>query len=602
MAVFFPNQLLDRILAETDIVELVSSYFPLKKAGRNFRALCPFHSEKTPSFMVNLDKQIFKCFGCGKGGNAFHFLMEKEGVGFQEAVAILAQKANIPLPERRTGPKEGAGREEMFAAMSFAVTFFQEQLKKPAGEAAMSYLKERGISAESIQKFCLGYAPNAWDSFLNFASRKCRPSLLEQLGLILSRENSPGCYDRFRNRVMFPIFDPRGRAIGFSGRIMPGDEKESDSPKYMNSPESPLFHKSEILFGLNLSRSNIAKENRAIVCEGHLDLVSIDQAGFGNAVAAQGTSFTLTQARLLKRYCSEVILAFDADSAGQEATLRSFEPLMEVELDVRVAVVPQGYDPDLLIRKKGPEAFKKLIEEAVELVDFQYEVLRKKNDERTLAGRRAIASQMLLTAHKSPSDIVRNAWLQKISKALGIPEPTLRAEMRRIHGSYRPFAPGGTASRLREEVRENFAGIESQKSLVGYMLGYEKVRGLVHDRLRNEDFNDPVCRRVAEKVLSLHSKGTKVEAESLLREAEDPQEAELIAGFVLEPMKTEKPAEVAGDLIQSILKDKQLKKRKELQEAIARADKEGGDRAALLAQFQELCKEQKVGSSEPKRY
>jgi DNA primase len=590
VAVFIPNQLLDRILAETDIVELVSSYFPLKKSGRNFKALCPFHTEKTPSFMVSREKQMFKCFGCGKGGTALHFLMEKEGVTFQEAVRMLADKANIPLPERRSSPKEKETREEMFAAVAFAVSYFQEQVAKPSGEAARSYLQERGVSSGSIEKFHLGYAPDAWDGLLNRASRKFKPSLLERLGLILPRERATGYYDRFRNRIMFPIFDPRGRAIGFSGRTMP-DEKDPETPKYVNSPESPLFNKSEILYGLNLSRGNIARENRAIVCEGHMDLIAIDQAGFGNAVAAQGTSFTLSQARLLKRYCSEVIFAFDSDSAGQEATLRSFDPLLEAELDVRVAVVPEGYDPDSLIRQKGAAAFGALLDGSVELVDFQYDVLKKKHDTGTLAGRRAVASQMLMTARRSPSDIVSNAWVQKIGKALDIPEATLRAEMRRIRGNYRPFASGGSGTSLKDKVRENFAVQESQRDLIGYMLAYPQIRDLVKERLEVEDFDDPACRSAAKRILSASRKDGKIKAEALLKEVEETQEAELIARFVMEPVVSEKPLEAAEGLIQRILKPKQVQKRKQLQEMLARADKEGGDRASLQMQHEQLCKE-----------
>jgi len=590
---FIPNQLLERILAETDIVELVASYFPLKRSGRNFKALCPFHDEKTPSFMVNRERQLFKCFGCGKGGNAFHFLMEKEKLSFYEAVSTLAQKANIPLPERKGAARKEQGRERMFAAMSFAVGYFREQLRKPAGEAAASYLRERGITEPTAEKFSLGFAPNSWDSLLNRAKRKFSPSVLEQVGLIVPRENSPGHYDRFRNRVMFPIFDPRGRAIGFSARVLPGGEQDDVSPKYINSPESPLFNKRGVLYGLNVSRNEIAKQNKVIVCEGHTDMIAIDQAGFGNAVAAQGTSFTLTQARLLKRYCSEVIFAFDADSAGQDATLRSFEPLMEAELDVRVAPLPSGYDPDLLIREKGTGEFQKLLERSVELVDFQYDVLRKKTDEGTLAGRREIASQMLLTANRSPSAIVKDSWIQRISAALHIPETALRAEMRRIRGKYRPFVRSNSRLDSSQEVRENFADVDSQRDLIGYMLGYENVRGLVAERLGVEDFSDPVYRRLAEAILSAHRKGEKINAEMLLTKADNAQEAELVSRFILKPIESEKPLTVADDLIEKVLKPGQVRKKRELQEKIARAGRDGGDRTSFLAEFHELCKAKK---------
>lgn len=589
MGVFIPDQLLDRILAETDIVELVSSYFPLKKAGRNFRALCPFHPEKTPSFMVNRDKQIYKCFGCGKGGNAFHFLMEKEGIPFHEAVETLARKANIVLPERKGATREKENREEMFAAMAFAVSYYREQLRKPAGEAALAYLRKRNITDATAEKFCLGYAPKGWESFFERASRKFKPSLLERLGLILPREKTGGYYDRFRNRVMFPIFDPRGRAIGFSGRAMP-EEEGPETPKYVNSPESPLFNKREILFGLNFSRAEITRQNKAIVCEGHMDMIAMDQAGFGNAVAAQGTAFTAAQARLLKSYCSEVVFAFDADSAGQEATLRSIEPLLETGLDVRVVVVPEGYDPDLFIREKGAEAFRTLLDEAVELADFQYQLLRKKNDLSTLAGRRAVASQMLLTAQKSPSEIVRDIWIQKISKVLDIAEATLRAEMKRIRGDYHPFASRDAKSRAREEVREGFALKESQRVLIGYLLVSREVRELVNTHLTLDDFDDPACRALAERILSLHREGHKVKAEAILSEIAEAKQAEIVAQFVMQPLDSERGLEASNGLIQRMLREKQLRKRRELKEKIAQAQKEGGDWQSLLAEYHALAR------------
>jgi len=589
---FIPNQLLERILAETDIVAVVSSYFPLKKSGRNFKALCPFHEEKTPSFMVNRERQIFKCFGCGKGGNAFHFLMEKERIPFYEAVEMLARKANIALPQKKRGAGQERARERMFAAMSFAVAYFREQLRKPGGEAVRNYLRERGITEQTAEKFHLGFAPDAWDSLLNNASQKFSPSLLEQVGLVLARESSAGHYDRFRNRLMFPIFDPRGRAIGFSGRVLPGGEQADVSPKYINSPESPLFNKSEVLYGLNFSRSEIAKQNKAIVCEGHMDLIAIDQAGFGSAVAAQGTSFTLTQARLLKRYCSEVIFAFDSDSAGQDATLRSFEPLLETELDVRVAVLPATYDPDLLIREKGAEAFGKLLEEALELVDFQYDVLRKKNDEGTLAGRRAIASQMLVTAHKSPSAIIRDAWIQKIAAAVRMPEGVLRAEMRRIRGNYRPFAARGAGPHSAGEVRENFADVDREKNLIGYMLASEKVRSLVTERLSVRDFSDLVCKGLAERIFFLHEHGEKVKAETLLKNVEDGGQAELVSRFMFEEVESNEPLKAAEDLIERVLKQRQSQRKKKLQEQIARAEKEGGDRRSLEAEYDAIQRAQ----------
>ena len=265
---------------------------------------------------------------------------------------------------------------------------------------------------------------------------------------------------------------------------------------------------------------------------------------------------------------------------------------------MRVAVLPPGYDPDLLIREKGAGEFKKLIEEAVELVDFQYEVLRKKNDEGTLAGRRAIASQMLLTAHKSPSAIVKDAWIQRIAAAVRIPEAALRAEMRRIRGNYRPFAPGGFG----QDVRENFAGVDREKDLIGYMLGYENVRSLVAERLKVEDFSDLVCRGLAEMILSLHEQGKKVKAETLLKKVDDTRQAELISRFLLEGVESKEPLKAADDLIARILKERQLQKKKSLQEKIALAEKEGRETRSLRAEYNALLKAEKSFEWQRKSY
>src|ERR1043165_7384058 len=361
MAGFIPPHLLEQIRAANDIVDVIGSYLPLKRAGTNFRALCPFHREKTPSFNVNPHHQIFKCFGCGKGGDVFTFVREYEGLDFMGAVRRLAERANIPL-EFENNPaaqQQKHIKEVLWTIHEQIAQRWQSALKNEAsGQVARDYLARRGVTEEAIALFRLGAAPEAWDDTVNWAKSKGHDlALVEKAGLILRKEGSDHHYDRFRGRLMFPICDEQGRIIGFSGRVLSGDEKTA---KYVNSPETPIFTKSKVIFGLDKSKRALLDAGGAIVCEGQLDLIACFMAGVQNIVAPQGTAFTADHARILKRYVEEVVLCFDSDEAGQNAAVRSLDSLLASGLAVRVAVVPTPHDPDSFIKASGGAAFMQL--------------------------------------------------------------------------------------------------------------------------------------------------------------------------------------------------------------------------------------------------
>jgi DNA primase len=429
----FSQATLERIRAASDIVDVIGSCLPLKKAGANFTALCPFHKEKTPSFNVNPHRQIFHCFGCHKGGDVFSFVKEFENIGFVDAVRRLAERAKIPL-EFDSHPGEQQSRhlkDQLLQIHDQLATRWQNCLaNEAAGQLARDYLKKRGVSAEAVKLFRLGAAPPSWDDTANWAkSKNYELPLVEKAGLILRKEETGNYYDRFRGRLMFPICDEQGRVVAFSGRVLPGD----DSPaKYVNSPETPIFTKSKIFFGLDKSKRAILDAGFAIVCEGQLDLIACFMAGVQNIVAPQGTAFTDQHARILKRYVDEVILCFDSDEAGQNAAVRSLDHLLASGLAVRVAIVPAPHDPDSFIKANGGEAFRKLVENADGFFDYYLNRLCGQNDTAADKGRLAILHDMAEAVHKTGNGVLIDTYAQKTALRLGVSPESVRAEFKKV--------------------------------------------------------------------------------------------------------------------------------------------------------------------------
>jgi DNA primase len=427
-----PSQNIEQIAAANDIVEVIGSYFPLKRAGANFKALCPFHQEKTPSFHVSPQRQTFHCFGCGVGGSVFRFVMEYEHVDFPAAVRKLAARVGIPVIEER-----GAGDEErqnearriLLRLHSEAAEWFHENLlKKEFAGPARDYLKQRGIDRRVAKNWRLGYAPDSWDAFLKWGlGRGYSRGELLQSGLVKLRdEDRPqsDVYDRFRGRVMFPICNDVGEVIAFSGRLLQSD---AEAAKYVNSPETPLFRKGKVLFGLDKTKRALIDANCAIVCEGQLDLITLFEAGITNVVAPQGTAFTEDQARLLKRFVDDVVLCFDADDAGQKAANRSLDALLENDLVVRIIKMPPGEDPDSLVRRDGKEEFEKRVAAARDFFDYWIEREVANVDLNSLGAKMQVAGRLAETVSRVHDQLMRGQIVSKMSARLGVPTPDFEA-------------------------------------------------------------------------------------------------------------------------------------------------------------------------------
>lgn len=426
-----PKAQLDELRARSDIVEVIGSYLRLQRAGSSYKALCPFHKEKTPSFHVNPARQIFHCFGCGVGGDVFSFVMKYEGVAFADAIRILARRAGMVIETVEEEPKSKSEKEQLLQVHEMLAAFYHRVLlEHPSAADARAYLKSRDLLDEAAKRFRFGYAPDVPDALLKFAAaRKIEPALLERAGVLARSEGRSDLYDRFRGRVMIPICDELGRVIAFTGRIL---NPEASPAKYVNSPETPLFRKGRVLFALHLARRAIVDARQAILCEGQIDTIRCHLAGIENAVAAQGTAVTDEHARILKRYADEVILMLDADTAGQNAALRSAELLIGAELSVRIAALPAGEDPDSLIRKAGRAAVERVIEQARSAVEFLLDVQAARGELASEAGVARAARSALELIAASPSPTHRDLMLRQAAARLRLSESSLREQLRRV--------------------------------------------------------------------------------------------------------------------------------------------------------------------------
>jgi len=427
--VAIPSETIEQIAAGNDIVDLIGSYFPLKRAGANFKALCPFHQEKTPSFTVSPSRQTFHCFGCGAGGSLFRFVMEYEHVDFPAAVRKLATRAGITIVEERGAADEDRQyetRRKLLKLHAEAAEWFHENLtRRENGESARKYLKQREITGEIAKRWQLGYAPDEWDAFGSWARGQGYDTReLVASGLIKTKDdeqtsnlNPRTSYDRFRGRIIFPICNREGEVIAFSGRLL---KEQEGAAKYLNSPETPLFRKGNVLFGLHKSKRALIEANCAIVCEGQLDLISLFEAGITNVVAPQGTAFTENQARILKRFAEEVVLCFDSDAAGAKAAERSLDALLENDFIVRVVELPPGEDPDSLVRREGKEQFEERVANARDFFDYWIEREIASIDLTSMGAKIQAARNLAATVSRVHDRVLRGEVVNKASARLGV--------------------------------------------------------------------------------------------------------------------------------------------------------------------------------------
>ena len=487
-----PEATLREIQDRLSIVEVVGGYVSLRKAGRVFKALCPFHAEKTASFVVYPEKQFFICYGCGAGGDAFTFVMKQERLEFSEAAELLAEKAGVEIAQgggRAGGRKQS---QELFQAQEIAAAFFQDQLKNaPEAEAARTYLEKRGLNPAAWDVFRLGYAPSRWDGLLQHAGKAgLTPQVLEKGGLVMARGGGEGWYDRFRDRVMFPVSDVRGRVIAFTGRVF---REGDDGPKYMNSPETDLYVKGRVLYGLNLAAPAIREKDFCIVVEGNLDMIMPYLHGIHNVVAPMGTSLTEAQIKLLQRYTRNVVIVYDGDAAGEAATLRGLDLCLEAEMRVKIAALPAGMDPDSLIRKQGVEAFAGVLQKSRDLFDYRIELLLRQYDPKEMEGRIRICQDLLPTLKRVPNAIQRGEYVRRLAEILGLDERVLWTELERVRLDRSPVQAGRAAA-APEPVRTS--AMSPEELLAGLLLEDPERAVQLQGQLDPEDLQDSQVRQL----------------------------------------------------------------------------------------------------------
>ena len=491
----------DKVKQQADIVRVIGEYVRLKKSGQSFTGLCPFHQEKTPSFNVHPVRQIYHCFGCGVGGDVFKFVMEMEKCPFPEAVRTVAEKCGIPIPRpRERSPEERRENQQRGALVDMhrdAAAFFARQLHEaPDGKVAAAYLEDRGLDRAAMTRFGLGFAPSSGDGLLRFLKQKYSEKLLEASGLFSRDQNGSGrLYDRFRRRIMFPISNEAGKVIAFGGRAM-GD----DQPKYLNSPETPIYSKSNVLYHLDRAKDSLRREDFGVLVEGYMDAIAVARAGIANVVASCGTSLAEPQIKLLGRFTRRIVVNFDPDTAGQAATERSLSSLLENDFDVRVLALPGGADPDKFLKEQGAEAYRKLLAQAPPYLD--YLIARARRMDRTTAtGKLAALNFLMPHVQRLPNKILRSEWATRIASELRIDEPVLRESLRRA-AAERRSAVKPQAELLAPAIRP--AERRLMQMLIeaeGFRekLAREIIEGALHRGLETERIFEILVTRVGER-------------------------------------------------------------------------------------------------------
>jgi len=527
---YYSDDLIEEIRSSNDIVDVISSYIKLQKKGSSHFGLCPFHNEKSPSFSVSASKQMYYCFGCGVGGNVFTFVMEYENYTFIEAVKYLADRSGIALPEvelTNEQKQQAAEKQTLLEINKLAAKFYYYQLGSDGGIQAREYLNKRGLTKETIIKFGLGYSTRfSNDLYTYFKQKKYGDKLLKATGLITLNEKK-GAHDKFWNRVMFPIMDANNRVIGFGGRVL-GD----GMPKYLNSPETPLFDKSRNLYGLNFAR--LSRKSNLIICEGYLDVISLHQAGFHNAVASLGTALTGRQALLLKRYTDEVLLAYDGDQAGQKAALRAIPILKEAGISTKVIELSPYKDPDEFIKNMGAPAFEERIESASNSFMFELSVMEQSYDFNDPEKKTAFYNETAKKLLEFSGELERNNYVEAVARRYGIGYDDLKKSVNRF-GAMLGVVDENIEVRARPSKgkmqKKEDALLTSQKLLLTWLSSdmslFKKIKGI----LTADDFKEPIYHHVATLVFEEFESSGKVTPARILNKFEDKEEQNKVAGI-----------------------------------------------------------------------
>lgn len=522
----FSSDLLEEIRNRCDIVDIISEYVHLKPAGKGFKGLCPFHGEKTPSFMVSPEKQLFHCFGCGEGGNVFNFLMKYEKLSFFEAVKMLAQKSGVPLPVDEE--KENIlhkKKERLYKLNNLAVNYYRECLfRTNQGKKVINYLKKRGINDTSVEKYKLGYAPSDWDALTNFLKKKeYTYEELIKAGLIKKSKIEGKYIDYFRDRIIFPIFNLSGKAIGFGGRVL-----DDSLPKYINSPETLVYNKGSNLYSLNFAKEGIRKNNYLIIVEGYTDVLVTQQYEFNNVAASLGTALTTRQIDLIKRFTDMVLIAYDADSAGNMATLRSLDLLVKAGLEVKVIDLPQGYDPADFLIKKGRTPFQNLIDRSLSLIDYKLKLLYSKYNIKTIEGKVKIIKGIIPTLSVIGNEVELRAQTKKISEELKLSEEAILIELKKYKRGSRD------SSNNFIKLNSESGNIKAEKILIGCMLENEQIARTILEKLKAEDFSVLLHCQIVAAIEKILKDDKIVNSQKIIDYLADDKAAKLISNILME--------------------------------------------------------------------
>ncbi len=547
----------DAVRSAGDIVRLVSEYVPLRPSGARLKGLCPFHQEKTASFSVDPDRQLFYCFGCHTGGDVFKFVMLYEKVAFPEAVELLARRFGVPIPAARRGSDDL--RTRLLEMNRAAEAFFRSNLADPdRGRRARQYLERRGIAADTSLLLGLGFALDAWESLrTHLVAKRFRPEELVVGGLAVPRKDGEGEYDRFRDRLVFPIRDVSGRTVAFGGRILGEGE-----PKYLNSPETPAYVKGDHLYGLDLARDAIRREGHAVVVEGYLDLAALHQAGFDQAVASLGTAFTPSQARLLARYTERIVVSYDGDAAGASATTRSLDLLLESGFDVRAVALPGGCDPDDFIRKEGAEAYGRLVRQAPGWLEYLVRREASSRDLSRVEEKVAAVNAVLPRLARLPSPVGRASWAGILADALRIEDDLVLQELRTALKTARPA--------IRQRPRQEDALREVEARLVAALLGSPDGREAAREHLEPGDLDGTRVAGLVSRILGTEAEGKSVDYPAIFATLEAEEERDLLTRIAFMDGPETRPEEVESCL-RTLRRDRLVRERRELQRAIEHA-------------------------------
>jgi DNA primase len=576
MAGYIPDDIVERIKAESDVVSVVSAFVSLKKSGKDYKGLCPFHQEKTPSFFVIPAKGFYHCFGCGAGGNAVNFIMAHERLDYPDALRYLADKAGITIPETKSASKSDV--ESLYDALSLAGTFFASALKSEVGARVLEYVHSREITSKTIGEFGIGFAPPGWDNLIKYASSKgVSPVALEKVGLAAKKDNY---YDRFRNRLMIPIRALSGRIVGFGGRVLPGSD---DAAKYINSPETEIYKKGKLLFGLDIARDEIRAKNEAIVVEGYFDLISLYQRGIKNVVAVSGTGFTTDQAALLARFCERVVLLFDSDSAGIKAAYRACGMLYNTAVRPQVTLLPRGNDPDKFVREAGPDELRRAVEGAMDIIDMVHTFVKGDFAGQPLSVQGRIINALTDIIMPIENRTTRTMLLDKMHERLHLDIRTIN----RITEEYSVPRPDDTAA--------VDGKIKPEREFISLLLSHSELINECSE-IGSELFVDENNARIFELIRELYEKRGVVKIADLFDRMESEEQRRLLSDIAIIHDDATEIEKLLNKYLERFKTIAQKRRREELKGLIDEAERKA-DRSRLVELTREFNELQSRGGN-----